>query len=52
MGTLEELERLTTFLIGTGLRPTIDSTVGLADVPDAMRRMLDGDLCGKIVVRL
>ena len=52
MGTRDELRRLLALLASTGARPVIDSVIGLDDVGAGLRRMIDGDLFGKIVVRL
>ncbi|WP_028279162.1 quinone oxidoreductase [Arthrobacter sp. H5] len=49
MGTRDELERLTRFLVATGLRPEIDSVYELADAEAGFRKMADGDVFGKIV---
>jgi NADPH:quinone reductase-like Zn-dependent oxidoreductase len=49
MGTRDELERLTRFLVQTGTRPTIDSTYPLAEAREGFRRMAAGDVFGKIV---
>ncbi|BBE23280.1 Zn-dependent oxidoreductase [Arthrobacter sp. MN05-02] len=51
MGTREELVRLTRFLVATGVRPTIDAVLPLDDAEQGFRRMLDGDVFGKIVFR-
>jgi hypothetical protein len=36
--------------VAKGLRPTVDSVLPLEEVPNAMRRMVEGDLRGKIVI--
>ena len=51
MGTREELVRLTRFLVATGVRPVIDAVLPLEDAAQGFRRMLDGDVFGKIVFR-
>lgn len=51
MGTREELIRLTRFLVTTGVRPVIDSVLPLEDAAQGFRRMLDGEVFGKIVFR-
>ncbi|MGV0111248.1 MULTISPECIES: zinc-binding dehydrogenase [unclassified Arthrobacter] len=51
MGTREELIRLTRFLVTTGVRPVIDSVLPLEDAVQGFRRMLDGEVFGKIVFR-
>jgi len=50
MGSLEELERMVQFVVATGVRPTVDSVLPLEEVPNAIRRMVEGDLRGKIVI--
>ncbi|HEX6195838.1 MAG TPA: zinc-binding dehydrogenase [Jiangellaceae bacterium] len=50
MGTRDELARLATFCARSGVRPTIDRTIPLADVRDGFAAMAEGDLFGKIVV--
>ncbi|WP_026532367.1 zinc-binding dehydrogenase [Arthrobacter sp. H41] len=51
MGTRDELVRLTRFLVGTGVRPIIDSVMDLDDAARGFSRMLNGDVFGKIVFR-
>jgi NADPH:quinone reductase-like Zn-dependent oxidoreductase len=51
MGTRDELIRLTRFLVATGVRPVIDTVLPLEDAAQGFRRMLDGDVFGKIVYR-
>ncbi|WP_062298402.1 zinc-binding dehydrogenase [Demequina maris] len=50
MGTREDLAALMSFLVRTGLRPTIDSTFPLARARDAIARVASGDQFGKVVV--
>ncbi|MDN4475006.1 zinc-binding dehydrogenase [Demequina sp. SYSU T00192] len=50
MGTREDLAAIMSFLVRTGLRPTIDSTFALADARDAIARVASGDQFGKVVV--
>ena len=50
MGTRTELSQLLAFLVATGVRPTIDSTMPLADARDGFERLLAGDVFGKIVL--
>jgi|SRR5579875_1225023 len=52
MGTLQELERLLALCVQRGVRPVIDSTLPLADAREGFRRMLSGELFGKIVFTL
>ena len=49
MGTRDELVRLTRFLLSTGVRPTVDSVMPLAEARKGFDRMATGDLIGKIV---
>jgi NADPH:quinone reductase-like Zn-dependent oxidoreductase len=49
MGTREELESLLALLARTGVRPVIDTALPLADAADGFRRMVEGDVFGKIV---
>lgn len=49
MGTRDELERLTRFLVGTGIRPTIDTVLPLGEAIKGFTKMLEGNLIGKIV---
>lgn len=48
MGTLDELRALCRFVETTGLRPTVQETYPLAQTRDALRRMQEGDLVGKL----
>jgi len=50
VGGRDELEDLLSLLVRTGLRPRIDTTVPLADTARGLRRMVDGDVRGKVVV--
>lgn len=50
MGTRTELSQLLAFLVATGVRPTIDSTMPLADARDGFARLVAGDVFGKIVL--
>jgi NADPH:quinone reductase-like Zn-dependent oxidoreductase len=49
MGTRDELERLTRFMLSTGARPVIDSVLPLEQARKGFERMHSGDLIGKIV---
>ncbi|KNC19586.1 molecular chaperone GroES [Arthrobacter sp. RIT-PI-e] len=51
MGTREELVRLTRFLVATGVRPVIDAVLPLEQADQGFRRLLEGDVFGKIVFR-
>ncbi len=42
MGTRDELERLARFVIVTGIRPQIDSTLPLAEAREGFARMVEG----------
>jgi NADPH:quinone reductase-like Zn-dependent oxidoreductase len=52
MGSRDELERLARFLVATGVRPVIDTTLPLADARDGFAAMEAGDLFGKVVFRV
>ena len=49
MGTRSELQRLVSFCDASGVRPVIDSVIPLRDAESGFRRMLEGDVHGKIV---
>lgn len=49
MGTRDELQRLTQFMVTTGVRPHIDSELLMSDAEQGFTRMLEGDVFGKIV---
>jgi NADPH:quinone reductase-like Zn-dependent oxidoreductase len=51
MGTRDELVRLIRFLVATGVRPVIEAVLPLENAAEGFRRMLDGDVIGKIVFR-
>jgi NADPH:quinone reductase-like Zn-dependent oxidoreductase len=51
MGTRAELEALLRFMDHAALQPVIDEVIALADVRGALRRMRDGKVFGKVVVR-
>jgi NADPH:quinone reductase-like Zn-dependent oxidoreductase len=50
MGSRAELERLLAFLVATGVRPVVDSTVPLAQARDGFARLAAGDMFGKVVI--
>jgi NADPH:quinone reductase-like Zn-dependent oxidoreductase len=50
MGTRTELQQLLAFLVQTGVRPTIDSTLPLSDARDGFARLLAGEVFGKLVL--
>ncbi len=52
MGTKDDLQAVVDLCRDTGIRPTIDAVVPLADVSTAFDRMLAGGLTGKVVVTL
>jgi NADPH:quinone reductase-like Zn-dependent oxidoreductase len=52
MGTREELQRLIRFCLRTGVRPLIDDVLPLAQAREGFRRMIDGELSGKVVFTL
>jgi NADPH:quinone reductase-like Zn-dependent oxidoreductase len=49
MGTRDELERLIRFSVERDIRPTIHTTLPLADAAGGFRALLQGDVVGKIV---
>jgi NADPH:quinone reductase-like Zn-dependent oxidoreductase len=49
MGSRDELERLTRFLVGSGVRPAIDTVLPLADARKGFEQMAAGNLVGKVV---
>jgi NADPH:quinone reductase-like Zn-dependent oxidoreductase len=50
MGTRGELADLMSFLQSTGLRPTIDRTLPLAEIATGLAAMQEGNVLGKIVI--
>lgn len=50
LGTVAELRRLITFVDSHGIAPPIDSRHELSGALDGARRMLDGDVFGKVIV--
>lgn len=52
MGSPDDFRGMLKLFADTNLEPAIDSVVELADVPAAAERMLNGDLFGKLVVRV
>lgn len=50
MGNRDELRRLIAFLVTTGVRPVIDTTLPLSQARDGFARLLDPDLFGKVVL--
>ena len=50
MGTRSELDRLLRFCATTGVRPLVDSVLPMADAADAVERMVEGDVIGKLVL--
>jgi len=49
MGTRDELQRLASFVVASGIEPLIDSVVPLADAREGFARMVDGQVTGKVV---
>ncbi|MEO6791558.1 MAG: zinc-binding dehydrogenase [Ornithinibacter sp.] len=49
MGTREELERLTRFVVDQGIDPLVDSVRPLADAREGFQAMVSGDVVGKVV---
>jgi NADPH:quinone reductase-like Zn-dependent oxidoreductase len=52
MGNRSELAQLMSFLVATGTRPVVDSTMPLARAREGFSRMVDGELFGKVVFTL
>jgi NADPH:quinone reductase-like Zn-dependent oxidoreductase len=50
MGTRTELQQLLAFLVQTGVRPVIDSTLPLADARQGFEKLVAGDIFGKVVL--
>ncbi len=50
MGTRAELEDLIAFCARTGVAPRVDAALPLAEAADAFRRMIDGEVLGKLVL--
>ena len=50
MGTRDELEQLVRLCQVTGLRPIIDAELPLTAADEALRRVAEGELFGKIVL--
>jgi NADPH:quinone reductase-like Zn-dependent oxidoreductase len=46
----EDIDELTRLLGAGAITPVIDSTYPLADVPVALRRLIDGVVAGKAVI--
>jgi D-arabinose 1-dehydrogenase-like Zn-dependent alcohol dehydrogenase len=52
MGTREELRRLLQMVQTTGVRPVVDSVRPLAEARQAVARLTDPDLFGKVVLEV
>lgn len=50
LGTVEELRRLAALCDTRGIAPIVDSTHSLEHARDGLRRMIDGELFGKVVI--
>jgi NADPH:quinone reductase-like Zn-dependent oxidoreductase len=50
MGTKRELERLARFCVARDVRPAIDSVMPLGEAREALAKLRDGDVTGKIVL--
>jgi NADPH:quinone reductase-like Zn-dependent oxidoreductase len=50
LGNRSELERLVGFCEQTGIRPTVDSVIPLAEARSGLEKLASGDLFGKIVL--
>jgi NADPH:quinone reductase-like Zn-dependent oxidoreductase len=49
MGNRAQLGKLMSYLVASGVRPVIDTTLPLARAKDGFARMIDGELFGKVV---
>ena len=49
MGTRDELERLTRFVVDRRIEPLVDSVLPLAQARDGFARIVDGTVAGKVV---
>jgi D-arabinose 1-dehydrogenase-like Zn-dependent alcohol dehydrogenase len=52
MGTRADLTSLLSFLVTTGVRPAIDSTLPLERAADGFARLAAGEMTGKIVLTM
>ncbi len=52
MGSRDDFARLLKFVEHADLHPAIDSTYALADAPAAFRKVVDGDVFGKVVLHI
>ena len=52
MGTRDDFARLLRFVEHADIHPVIDSTYALADAHTAFRKVLDGDVFGKVVLHV
>ncbi|MBW3092018.1 zinc-binding dehydrogenase [Bifidobacterium sp. 82T10] len=52
MGSRDDFARLLRFVEHADLHPAIDSTYALADAPAAFAKVIDGDVFGKVVLRV
>ena len=52
MGSRDDFARLLKFVEHADLHPVIDSTYALADAPAAFRKVVDGDVFGKVVLHI
>jgi NADPH:quinone reductase-like Zn-dependent oxidoreductase len=50
MGTRDELQLLTRFLLSSGVRPTIDTVLALEEARKGFERLAAGDVVGKVVL--
>jgi D-arabinose 1-dehydrogenase-like Zn-dependent alcohol dehydrogenase len=50
MGTRDELARLLGFCATAGVHPLVDSVLPMTDAADAVERMVEGDVVGKLVL--
>ena len=52
MGTSADYEKVMGLIFAGRLRPVIDTVYSLRDAPTALRRLRDGDVMGKLVLRI
>jgi len=50
LGTVHELRRLVTLCDSQGIDPVVDSTHSLEHALDGVRRMIDGEVFGKVII--
>ena len=50
MGTRDELQRLARLCAEAGIKPTVDATYPLEHAREALTRLAEGDVFGKLVL--